>query len=203
MSNSHTLFELSDNERWIEGWEGIYSVDTNAHVYTYKTGEKVRFKSFLEHPAGGWIIVISKNNDYTSKHLRSVVARAFLGYERGDRIESINGDLFDASVDNLRVLKKKAVIPLPDDAEWLFEGYYYLTMDGNVYSTLYGKVRKMSKHKTRMGYIVTLKIKEKPRTFLLHRIVAKKFCKRRYLYNKVAFKDGDMYNCHYENLEWV
>lgn len=35
-------FVLEENEKWVSGYEGMYSVDTTGQVYSYKRGTKAK-----------------------------------------------------------------------------------------------------------------------------------------------------------------
>ena len=36
------VFVLEENEKWVNGYEGMYSVDTTGQIYSYKSGSKVK-----------------------------------------------------------------------------------------------------------------------------------------------------------------
>lgn len=87
-----------------------------------------------------------------------------------------------------------------------YENLYQISNLGNVNSFKFNKVKELKKYKNSNGYLaVNLShYKSKPKSFLVHRLVAEAFVlnsnpKR---FNIVNHKDENRMNANYENLEW-
>tara|TARA_R110000868_G_scaffold389357_1_gene658551 strand:- start:13 stop:477 length:465 start_codon:yes stop_codon:yes gene_type:complete len=79
-------------------------------------------------------------------------------------------------------------------------GDYMIYENGNVYSF---KTNKFLKHSVKQYVSVDLYFNNKPRTYLIHRLIAENFIPN--IQNKpfVNHIDGNKHNYKIENLEWV
>ena len=88
-----------------------------------------------------------------------------------------------------------------------YEGFYQVSNKGNVKSLNYNhtgkeKLMKLSKYKN--GYLcVHLHIKEKNKTFLIHRLVAEAFISNPNNYSEINHINGNKSINNYLNLEWI
>ena len=79
---------------------------------------------------------------------------------------------------------------------------YEISEDGNIRNARTGRAVKQYKQKD--GYLqASLSKDNKPKTYLVHRLVAKAWCDNQSELSEVNHKDGDKTNNHYTNLEWV
>lgn len=91
---------------------------------------------------------------------------------------------------------------------------YKLYENGDIYNTfryynIHGKIikidgiRKLKNRLKKNGYYsVVLYINDKPKEFLVHRLVALNFIENKYNKNQINHIDGNKLNNNYKNLEW-
>lgn len=77
--------------------------------------------------------------------------------------------------------------------------YYYITKNGEVYSTFTGQIKRLKTQFTNDGYE---KIKLKKKTYRIHRLVAIYFIENPLNLPQVNHIDGNKLNNSVENLEW-
>lgn len=79
---------------------------------------------------------------------------------------------------------------------------YYISQNGEVYSTHYNKPLKAGK--TTKGYLkVVLQKKKKKKNFLIHRLVALAFIPNPNNFDTVDHIDGNLSNNNIDNLRWM
>jgi len=83
-----------------------------------------------------------------------------------------------------------------------YEGYYAINPDGEVYSTYTGLVLK---HGEASGYpkVTLYRPGKRPKTHLIHRLIAEHFIPNPSDLPEVNHIDGDKWNFKLKNLEWV
>ena len=153
------------------------------------------------------------------KHLHLIVANTFIPNEYGYKyVRHISTDLTDNSINNLRWDNSKISYNYErkknysnskseeNDGGIYIEGYeekYIIYENGDVYNT---NSKKLLKHIiTNIGFeSVSLRKDGSNKMFLVHRLVAKYFIpKKKYELDEVIHKDGNVYNNHKDNLEWM
>lgn len=85
-----------------------------------------------------------------------------------------------------------------------YESLYEASCSGNIRSLIKGKVKKL-RHDSGKNYLLVELFKDKkPKTFLVHRLIASTFypCSNSHLL-QVNHKDGNKTNNNISNLEWV
>ena len=89
-----------------------------------------------------------------------------------------------------------------------FMGYpdYSVDTEGNVWSIGYNntkEIKKLKPRKIKGGYLnVTLTINNKPKQYLVHRLVALEFIQNTNNYKEINHKNEDKTDNRVENLEW-
>lgn len=81
---------------------------------------------------------------------------------------------------------------------------FLVTKQGDVYSFLQGKKKKLKPNADKNGYLhIGLFIETgKRKWFRIHRLVAEKYVPNPNNYPQVNHKDGNKQNNYYKNLEW-
>jgi hypothetical protein len=100
-------FVLEENEKWVNGYEGMYSVDTTGQVYSYKRGTKVKLAGGVlydksrgchSYRAGCFF----KDGKSKSLYFHRVVAEAFIpNPENKKEVNHIDGDKLNNRIENL------------------------------------------------------------------------------------------------------
>lgn len=103
--------------------------------------------------------------------------------------------------------KQPQTITINDVTAYPIEGLdpcYYITADGDVYSTKRGFPERLSGVVGKNGYkAFTFRNAGKDVRLTLHRLLASQFCEKPEGCDMVNHKDGDKLNNAIENLEWV
>lgn len=84
-----------------------------------------------------------------------------------------------------------------------FEGIYQVSDDGQVKRFYKTKEPKILKNREGIYYTVSLSHRCKKKTYTVHRLVAEAFLTKPEGKTEINHKDGNRYNNHVENLEWV
>jgi hypothetical protein len=100
-------FVLEENEKWVNGYEGMYSVDTTGQVYSYKRGSKLKHiggviydKSRGRHSYR--VGCFFKEGKSKSLYFHRLVAEAFIpNPDNKKEVNHIDGDKLNNSVENL------------------------------------------------------------------------------------------------------
>ena len=79
--------------------------------------------------------------------------------------------------------------------------YYYITPCGNVYYN--GNMLKVPIKKPNQALKIRIQENGICRLYGLATLIAKAFIPNPHQYKKIIFKDGNKYNCHAGNIEWV
>lgn len=82
---------------------------------------------------------------------------------------------------------------------------YYVSVNGDIFSNKYGKLRLLKTYKSMSGkgyHMVDLRKDGKTFKKLVHRLVAETFIPNQNLYNVVNHIDANIYNNCVDNLEW-
>ena len=92
---------LPPNERWIDGYDGIYSVTESGEIYSYKCGKKKALK-----PSGGnhgyLNVVLSKDGIKTTRGVHRCISVAFLNNpNKFPQVNHIDGNKLNNNIANL------------------------------------------------------------------------------------------------------
>lgn len=79
---------------------------------------------------------------------------------------------------------------------------YYVTIDGNVFSTKYNTPRRIKPNNVGEYQTIRLSVGNKKKTIYLHRLVALAFLPKPLKSNHVKHIDGNKSNNHITNLKW-
>lgn len=86
-----------------------------------------------------------------------------------------------------------------------FEDRYFLTKEGKVFSTKYGRVSELKRSYDKRGYWrihLFPKGAKKAKSYIIHRLVAKQYIPNPNRFKVVNHKDGNKNNNSVSNLEW-
>lgn len=98
------------------------------------------------------------------------------------------------NVSNVDLSKYKQIIDFPN---------YVINTKGKIYSLSYKRFMKFQNHSGDAGKMVQLTNNDKKKEFLIHRLVAQYFLKKKKSkYNSVHHIDEDKSNNYIDNLEW-
>ena len=90
-------FKLADNEKWIAGYEGSYSVDTEGNVRSYMCGRVRVMKGSIDNVGYRRVTLCKK-----TKRVHRLVAVAFIPNDcGGDVVNHIDGNKDNNTVANL------------------------------------------------------------------------------------------------------
>lgn len=78
---------LQNNEKWVKGFEGMYSVTTEGEVISYKRGRRKVLKAGVQS-CGYLQVVLFKDSKPLNKYVHRLVAEAFL--ENKDNLPEVN-----------------------------------------------------------------------------------------------------------------
>lgn len=94
-------FKLADNEKWVAGYEGMYSVDTEGNVYSYKRGSKLALKP--RKCSSGYVQAgLYKGRVRRNISIHRLVATEFINNPcEFPMVNHINGDKTNNTVANL------------------------------------------------------------------------------------------------------
>ena len=92
---------LPPNERWIDGYKGIYSITESAEVTIHKSGERKGLKSTVDSH-GYFRVNLGKNSNRKSCLVHRLVASSFLeNKNKLPQINHIDGNKLNNSIQNL------------------------------------------------------------------------------------------------------
>ena len=100
-------FVLAENEKWINGYEGMYSVDSGGEVYSYRRKSKKAMAgaviySNIRKSTTYRIVTLFKNGGQSSFYYHRLVAAAFIPNPEGKPcVNHLNGIKTDNQVSNL------------------------------------------------------------------------------------------------------
>lgn len=125
--------KLETHEKWLQGYEGVYSITTQGEVFkTLPSGLKMRLKHY---PDVRGYTVIELSDEWGVKdrwYVHRLVANTFLDNPNNFIVVSFkDGNKENVSLDNLE-WKAEASCELPEGSRWVdgFEGRYYVNKDG-------------------------------------------------------------------------
>jgi hypothetical protein len=101
------MYELAENEKWVTGYDGMYSVDTTGEVYSYRRGKKHKMVGGVIYDnSRGFhtyrVITLSNNSVQRNFYYHRLVAQAFIpNPENKKEVNHINGVKQDNWVENL------------------------------------------------------------------------------------------------------
>lgn len=92
---------LPPNERWIDGYDGIYSVTESGEIYSYKCGEKKALKGSLNSNKY-FTVSLCKNGIKKTNTIHRFVIQAFLGNQNNlFQVNHIDGNKKNNDLKNL------------------------------------------------------------------------------------------------------
>lgn len=125
-----------EEEKWIEGYEGIYSISPDGKVYSYHSGERKEMKQRYNKHRNRLDIRLVVENFSDTRDVHRLVAEYFIPNPNNSKVvEFKDGNTLNVHKDNLRWKEPDLLEHLPSGAKWIsgFEGLYY-SKNGKVYN---------------------------------------------------------------------
>ena len=119
--------ELSENENWICGLEGRYSINEEGTVRSHRRSEPAIMKTYQRN--GYWCIGVFLEDETRYWKISDLMAETFLGTKH---YIFIDGNRSNHALSNLRAAHDE----LAEGEQWIdgFEGRYSIDSSGNVHS---------------------------------------------------------------------
>ena len=130
------ISDLPEDEVWIDGFVGWYSIRPDGKVFSYHNGRK-ELKHIVSKTRNRVYVNLVVKNDIFRHDVHILVANAFLSNPGGyKQIVFKDGNPANCALDNLAWKSEYRLDVLPEGCEWIdgYAGLYYLTGDGNVYN---------------------------------------------------------------------
>lgn len=144
-------------ERFVEGYEDIYSVDVHGNIFSHHSGEKRLMKRVYNKSRNRWFVRLVKDYDGQVYDVHTLVAKTFLDNPNNYKhVIFKDGDINNLQLSNLDWKAGELETP-PDGCSWVdgFEGLYYKDVNNEVYNKSGYKMTKVNgKHYTlyKQGY---------------------------------------------------
>lgn len=101
------VIQLEENEKWINGYEGMYSVDSSGEVYSYKRKSKKALAgaviySNARNATTYRMVTLFKNGGQENFYYHRLVATAFVPNPEGKKeVNHVDGDKLNNHMENL------------------------------------------------------------------------------------------------------
>lgn len=198
---------IPEEQKWIKSYRGQYSIDREANVYSYADPHNPIIVKTWKGMSGEIKITMYKRGIPKKKSLRRLLYCAFVEeVPLHVHIRCKDGNPENVSLDNLVAIEEiNYDLVIPSNAAWIPEAYgrYYVTTDGEVFSSYRGRINKLVPFDHGGFPTVYIKVDGRKTTRGVHKLVAEAFLRRRYLENKIVFLNGNKQDCRAENLCWT
>lgn len=145
--------DIDKEEKFIKGYEGLYSVTRRGDVYSYQSGHRYPLAKIFNTRRKRWCVRLCIAYDGIMHDIHSLVAKAFMYNPKGfTRVGFKDGNPNHYSLDNLYFIDE-LTYNIPHDCHWLdgWRGHYYFDRDMNVYNRNHQKL-KMREEKYNVRY---------------------------------------------------
>ena len=110
-------------EKEIDGYNGLYTIDKDGNVYSYKYGKKKKLKpQRASQSKKGYFQVRLFSKEYNTgklQYIHRLVYESFVGeIPKNKEIDHIDGDTTNNSLDNIQILSRRDNMDKFNDKKW-------------------------------------------------------------------------------------